>query len=174
MNPFSPEGGRDTIYLERDGHRSGPFKCNFGSKKFGLYYPDIDVSEGDKVIRIVPNKEEVYTIHEVDYSSGLGGMSGIPPHWTLSVTKDAAIPRSQPRTTTNHINIHGSTGIQIGDHNVQNLQVALREVLASIDKADAPREEREEAKSRLNSFLAHPLVAAAVGSGLPVALGLLS
>lgn len=174
MDPFSPEGGQDTIYLERDGSRSGPFNCNFGSRKFGLYYPELDITEGDKVIRLVPNKEEVYTVTEVEYSQGLGGFSGIPPHYTLSVVKDAVISRTPPaNSTTNHINIHGSTGIQIGDHNVQNLQVALKEVLASINNADAPQEDREEAKSRLNAFLSHPLVATAVGAGLPVALGLL-
>lgn len=92
----------------------------------------------------------------------------------LQLSKDAAIPKRAPSSTTNHINIHGSTGIQIGDHNVQNPQVAMKEILSSIDKADAPREQREEAKSQLNAFLFHPLVASAVGAGLTVALGLLN
>ena len=170
MNLFSPNGGRDTIYLERDGVRTGPYKCNFTANKFTLFYKELDITEGDKVVRKVPGREEYHTITECNYSTGL---SAIPPHYSLSITKDSAIPKPSQGSTTNHINIHGSTGIQIGDNNIQNLQVALKEVLASINNADAPQEEREEAKSRLNTFLSHPLVATAVGAGLPVALGLL-
>lgn len=172
MNLFSPAGGRDTIYLERDGVRTGPYKCNFTAGKFSMFYKELDVIEGDKVVREVPGREEYHTVIEANYSRGLGGH--IPPHYKLITSKDSALPKPSQNTTTNHINIHGSTGIQIGDHNVQNLEVALKEVLASIDKADAPKEDREEAKSRLNAFLAHPLVAAAVGGALPVTLGLLS
>jgi len=172
MSLFSPEAGQDTIYFERDGSRSGPYKCNFSSRKLTLFYKELEVSEGDKLIRIVPGKEDYYTVHEVEYSAGLGG--AIPPHYTFELTKDSAVPKRSQSTTTNHISIHGSTGIQIGDHNVQNLEVAMKEVLASIDKADVSMEEKEEARNRLHQFLAHPLVSAAVGSGLSVALGLLS
>ncbi len=170
MTIFSSESGSDTIYFEREGTRSKPYRCDFSSKNLTLYYEELDVEEGDKLIRVVPNKEESYTVHEVEYHNS----SGFPPMYVLQVSKDAAIPKKTQPSTTNHINIHGSTGIQIGNHNVQNLEVALKEVLASIDNADAPKEEREEAKNRLNAFLAHPLVAAAVGGALPVALGLLS
>ncbi|WP_185053957.1 RIP homotypic interaction motif-containing protein [Pseudomonas moraviensis] len=171
MNLLSPKGGRDTIHLERNGNRTGPFKCNFTAQKFSMFYKEIDVTEGDKVVREIPGREEYHTVTEVHYSPGLGR---IPPHYTLSVSKDSAIPKPSQNTTTNHINIHGSTGIQIGDHNVQHLQVAMKEVLASIDNADATREEKEDARNKLHAFLAHPLVAAAVGAGLPLALGLLS
>lgn len=149
----------------------GPYKCHFSSPKITLFYNKLDVEDGDKLIRIVHDKEVDYTVEESEYSAGaLTGM----PHYYLKIRKNSAIPKVQQNSTTNHINIHGSTGIQIGDHNVQNLQAALKEVLASIDNADAPREEREDAKSRLNAFLAHPLVSSAVGAGLSAALGLLS
>ena len=171
MNLHSPAGGRDTVYIERDGVRKGPYKCNFVAGKFSMFYKELDVIEGDKIVREVPGREEYHTVTEANYSKGLGR---IPPHYTLIISKDSALPKPNQKTTTNHITIHGSTGIQIGDHNVQNLEVALKEVLASVDNADAPKEEREEAKNRLNAFLAHPLVSAAVGASLPVALGLLS
>lgn len=175
MSLFSPGSGDDTVYLEREGVRKGPYQCSLGPKKVSLFYEELDVEEGDKLIRLIPNKEERYTVLEVHYSPRFGGLSGIPPHYTLSIAKDTAIARDRPAsTTTNHINIHGSTGIQIGDHNIQNLQVAMKEVLASIDNADATREEKEDARNKLHAFLAHPLVAAAVGAGLPLALGLLS
>jgi hypothetical protein len=174
MSLSSLQSGNDTVYIEHDGHRHGPYTCAFSTKPLMLFYDRLNVDEGDKVIRLLHEKELIYTVKEVDYYSGGGAHSRLAPHYELTISKDSALPTSSLSTTTNHISIHGSTGIQIGDHNVQNLQVALKEVLASIDNADAPREDREEAKSRLNAFLEHPLVAAAVGAGLPVALGLLS
>lgn len=166
---FSPEAGKDNIYLERDGARTGPYRCAFTRPQLTLWYSELDICEGDKLFRAVPGREEVYTVNLVDYHQSF---EDIPACYIVEVGKDAAVTKPA-NTTTNHINIHGSTGIQIGDHNVQNLQVALKEVLASISNADAPQEDREEAKSRLNAFLSHPLVATAVGAGLPVALGLL-
>lgn len=171
INPFSADSAPDVIYFERNGARIGPYKCHFSSPKVTLFYKQLDVEDGDKLIRILHDKEVSYTVEDTGYSAGQ--LTGTP-HYYLQIRKDTAISRPSHQSTTNHINIQGSTGIQIGDHNVQNLEVALKEVLASIDNADAPKEEREEAKSRLNTFLAHPLVSAAVGASLPVALGLLS
>jgi hypothetical protein len=139
---FSPEAGKDIIYIERNGARTGPYKCMFSRPKLTLFYSELDICEGDKLLRSVPGREETYTVNVADYHQSF---DGIPACYVVDITKDTAIPKPSQNTTTNHINIHGSTGIQIGDHNVQNLQVALKEVLASIDKADAPREEREEA-----------------------------
>lgn len=172
MSLFSPQSSPDEVFIERDGTRQGPYRCHFASPKLTLFYKELDVEEGDKLVRPFPGgKEHYFTVTEVGFSHGL---SGIPPHYTLKLTKDSAIPSRSAAPVTNHINISGSTGIQIGDHNVQNLEVAMREVLNSIDNSGAPREEREEAKTRLAAFLAHPLVAAAVGAGLPLALGLVS
>lgn len=172
MSLFSPGGGRDEVFFERAGARTGPFRCNFTTSQVNLFYKELDVEEGDKLVRSLPGgKEHIYTVTEVGFSPGL---SRIPPHYKLSLSKDSALPSSQSSPVTNHITISGSTGIQIGNHNIQNLEVAMRELLASIDNSGAPREEREEAKNRLAAFLAHPLVVAAVGAGLSGALGLLS
>lgn len=174
MSLSSPQSGNDTVYIEHDGHRHGPYTCAFTTNPLMLFYDRLSIDEGDKIIRLIHEKEFIYTVNEVDYYSGGHAHSRLAPHYELTITKDSALPKSPLSTTTNHINIHGSTGIQIGDHNVQNLEVAMKEVLASIEKADATREEKEEARNRLHTFLAHPLVSAAVGSGLSVALGLLS
>ena len=171
----------DDVVIESvaTGERHGPFKTAFGTnskKGISIFDQSLDVVEGDKAIRVLPNgREERYTITEVSFSSGIGGIGGIEPHYTLALSKDTAFSKAPPvSSTTNHISIHHSQGIQIGDHNIQNLQLALGEILKSIDDSGAPREQREEAKSRLTEFLAHPLVAAVVGAGLPAALGLLS
>lgn len=172
MNLFSPSGGRDTVYFERDGTRSGPYKCNFAPKQLTLFYGELEVQEGDKLVRELPGgKEDLFTIREVNYHAQFGS---IPACYKLDISKDSAMRESNRPTTTNHINIHGSTGIQIGDHNIQSLEIALKDVLSSIEKADVPFEEKEEARNRLNSFLQHPLVVAAIGAGIPAAIGLLS
>jgi|TARA_Y100001949_G_scaffold163033_3_gene156597 hypothetical protein len=172
MGLLTTGGGKDTVFIQRGSERSDPFRCNFASKQVTLFYPEVDVVEGDKLVRELPNgKEEIYTILEVHYGSGLGR---IPPHFRLDIEKDSALQKGRSSMTTNHINIHGSTGIQIGDHNVQSLEIALKDVLAAIEKAEVPLDEKEEARNRLNSFLQHPLVVAAVGGGVPAAIGLLS
>lgn len=168
---FSPEAGKDIIHIDRNGVRSGPYRCMFSRPKLTLWYSELDICEGDKILRSIPGREESYTATVVDYHQSF---DGIPACYIVDISKDTALPKPSRNITTNHINIHGSTGIQIGDHNVQNLEVAMKEVLASIDKADASLEEKEEARNRLHAFLAHPLVSVAVGSGLSVALGLLS
>lgn len=168
---FSSEAGKDIVYIERNGSRTGPYKCMFSRPKLTLYYSELDICEGDKLLRSVPGREEIYTVNVADYHQSFGR---IPACYVVEITKDTAIPKPSRNTTTNHINIHGSTGIQIGDHNVQKLEMAIKEVLTSIEKADASQEEKEEARNRLHAFLAHPLVSVAVGSGLSAALGLLS
>lgn len=172
MNLFSPEGGQDTIYIERDGERRGPFKCNFGHpKQTSFFYKEFDIEEGDTIFRPVPGKEETYTVTAADYSPGLGGGSGIPPHWTISTVKKTAY--TPPRREASHvINIHGSSGIQIGNHNVQHLEAGLKELLAAIDKSEGDQAAKEEAKGRLKGFLEHPLTASAVGAGLPALMAL--
>ncbi len=141
---------------------------------------NIDVAEGDKVFQLLPNGTRVeFEVEDVNYLSGLGGMDGC---FALELSKVRARPKKPTGTTTNHITIHGSTGIQIGracstgiqigDHNVQHLQAAMKEVLAAIESAHASAKDKAEAKGLLSKFLEHPLVSAAVGAGLPAALGL--
>ncbi|WP_421534526.1 hypothetical protein [Pseudomonas marginalis] len=175
MNLLLRDLGNDLVHIEHNGKRNGPYRCNFSTTPLRLFNGELEITEGDKIIRKVHGQEFVYTIIEFDYYAGGHSHARFDPHYELTITKDSALPKAPPTTTTtNNINISASTGIQIGDNNVQNLEVALKEVLASIDKADAPKEDREEAKNRLNAFLAHPLVSAAVGGALPVTLGLLS
>jgi hypothetical protein len=173
---MGPLGGmaKDEIYLEVNaGERTGPFKTAFTNKSVTIYDTSISVTEGDKVIRPLPNgKEEFYTITETYYSSGL---SAIPAHYTLKISKDSAVaPTPQAGITTNHINISNSQGFQVGNYNTQNLELALNQLVEHINNTEASREEKEEAKGRLASFLSHPLVSTVVGASLPVALGLFS
>lgn len=173
MNPFA-RLMKDEVYLESTlGVRAGPYKTAFQNTEIQIFEASLDANEGDKVVRVLPNgKEEYFTITEVQYNSGL---SRIPPHYTLRMSKDSAIPKApQSAITTNNININNSQGIQVGNYNTQNLELVFNQLLEQINNSEASREQKEDAKNRLVSFLSHPLVSAIVGASLPVALGLVS
>jgi hypothetical protein len=55
------------------------------------------------------------------------------------------------------------SNVQVGNHNVQNIQQVLSDLVSRIEATDATTEEKEEAKGLLRSFLEHPLVGAIVG-----------
>lgn len=169
VNPFA-DMEEDTVIVERAGREIGRHSCCFTQPRLTIMGNNIDVAEGDKVFQLLPNGTRVeFEVEDVNYLSGLGGMDGC---FALELSKVRARPKKPTGTTTNHITIHGSTGIQIGDHNVQHLQAAMKEVLAAIESAHASAKDKAEAKGLLSKFLEHPLVSAAVGAGLPAALGL--
>lgn len=65
--------------------------------------------------------------------------------------------------------LYNSGNMQVGDNNTQNIDNAVNTILNSIDKANAPEEQKEEAKNLLMKFIAHPLtqtlISAASGIG---------
>ena len=151
---------KDQVFIVKaDGTRMGPFKTSVNQGSATIFDAKLDVDDGEKLVRPLPNgKEEVYLILSAEYSPGL---HSIPPHFNLTLQKTTAVQPVVPRSTT--VNIHHSTGIQVGDHNVINIQNALNELVQRIESADATSEQKTEAKSRLASFLAHPLVGSVLG-----------
>lgn len=59
------------------------------------------------------------------------------------------------------LNVHGPA--QVGNGNTQNIHHVFNQLLQQIDESTASDEEKQEAKSRLSKFLAHPLVGSIVG-----------
>jgi len=59
------------------------------------------------------------------------------------------------------MNANGAT--QIGHGNVQNIENVIQTWLALIDAADAPEEQKKEAKGLLAKFVEHPLVNTCLG-----------
>jgi hypothetical protein len=172
MNPFA-RLQNDTVFIERaTGERSGPFKTAIGSKggfSASIFEASLEAEEGWKLIRPLPNgKEELFTILEVNYSSGL---STIPPHWVLKLRKESSLAAAPRPATT--INIANSSGIQIGDHNIQHIANGFIGLIEKIEASNAPQEEKEEAKSLLRGVLENPTVAAVLGSATAGALAIL-
>lgn len=95
----------DTIFIENnDGNRTGPYRTTFSSKNgehfANIFEQNLDVEEGWRAIRQLPkNKEEIYTVLEANYSSGL---PGIPPHWSLRLRKSSSMPPLQKHISCNN------------------------------------------------------------------------
>ncbi len=67
--------------------------------------------------------------------------------------------------------------VQIGNDNALNVQSVsfhLQSLIQAIDNHEGSVEEKAEAKSRLKSFLAHPLTASVLGGAIPGILALLA
>jgi hypothetical protein len=61
------------------------------------------------------------------------------------------------------VNISHSTGVQVGDHNVQNMQNAFVALERAIEAQNATPESKSDAKAKLKALLQHPLVVAVLG-----------
>ena len=64
---------------------------------------------------------------------------------------------------TYETHVHHSHGVQIGEGNIQNIAISLQQMLRAVDEGPGAPEEKKEVKSRLKSFLEHPLMATILG-----------
>jgi hypothetical protein len=165
MNPFSSMQN-DNVYIEKPtGERSGPFKTAVGAKNgfsASIFEETLDVEEGWRLVRPLPNgRDELFTILEANYSPGL---RRIPPHWTLKLRKESSLatPARPPSTIT----INNSSGIQIGDHNVQHIANGFVGLIERIESSGALPQEKVEAKGLIRKALENPTVAAVLGSAV--------
>ena len=65
--------------------------------------------------------------------------------------------------TIQHVSVQNSTGVQIGNGNVQDLSVHIGKIVSAIDHSTASEGQKAEAKSLLKKFLEHPLLASIAG-----------
>ncbi|GAB1837159.1 hypothetical protein MyNCGM121_39390 [Achromobacter xylosoxidans] len=150
------------VYVQNQrGEKLGPFRGTLTARTLIVKDLKFHATEGDHILRTLPGgHDEAYLVRTATFNQGPAGL-GLT-HWNLDLEKTTAIPpRSSPKTTT--INIHNSTGIQVGDHNLMNFQVAINEMIKKIDDSNSPPEEKAEAKSLLQAFLTHPLVVGIAG-----------
>jgi hypothetical protein len=164
---------KDEIYIEKtDGTRLGPYKAAVADGCATTYDAKLDANEGEKLIRLLPTgKEESYLITSSDFKPGL---ASIPASFKLKLQKATAIQSTSPMTTNTTVHINNSTGFQVGDNNVINIQNAINELIQQIENADAQPHEKAEAKNRIEAFLTHPLVVSILGGvagSIPSVLG---
>lgn len=163
---------KDTIYIIKpDGRKLGPYQASISPDSITIMEKSLDVDEGDKVARLIPSgKEEIYAVLSADYSHGL---HPIPPSYILRVQKNTSLAAVAQNMKSTTINIHNSTGIQVGDYNTQHIQATFNDLIQQIEQSSASSAEKADAKSRLATFLKHPLVTTVLGSAATVVLGAL-
>ena len=70
--------------------------------------------------------------------------------------------------TNQTINIHSPNAVQIGDHNTQEITIAIQSLIEKIESSNGSDPEKAKAKSLLQEFLKHPLVSTIVGATISV------
>ena len=175
MNPFASLQN-DTVYIENgSGERSIAYKTAIGSKgglSATIFERSLDVEEGWKLIRALPNgKEESYTIQETNYSAGL---HTIPASWKLKLKKDSSLLNKPPLHKNTTINISNSQGIQVGDHNTQNIESGLKELIEQINSSAVNDSDKQEAKGALKQLMDNSVVAGVLGGATSGILALLA
>ncbi|WP_065494305.1 RIP homotypic interaction motif-containing protein [Burkholderia sp. CCA53] len=174
-NPFASMH-TDTVRVESpDGTQSGTYMTKIGAKNGYHAATVFDESfigaEGWILSRELPNgREDTYKIVEANYSKGI---SGIPPHWSLKLYKDASLLHVAQGKPAPSITINHSHGIQIGDHNVQHIASSLAGLIEKIDGSAASAQEKEEAKNLVGKLLESPVVASVLGGTVSGVLALL-
>lgn len=88
----------------------------------------------------------------------------------VDVVEGEATPEIKVHFVQNHtVNISGSTNVVVGDYNQQNVTQHLEGLVRAIEASGGTPAEKDDAKSRLKSFLEHPLLAAVVGGAFSLA-----
>ena len=126
----------------------------------------IGSQEQKEEIRIAEQLEEHGLIVFQKFNRILGGPAKITARGVdfIEETAKSPIPTNIDRRQT--VNISGSSNIQIGDGNIQEVQNSIVWLINSIEKSGASSEEKEEAKGLLKRFLEHPLVASIFGAAI--------
>jgi hypothetical protein len=74
---------------------------------------------------------------------------------------------------SNNTHVTGSTGVTVGSNNQQTIQISLLEIAKLIENSSSSEQQKADAKSRLRSFLEHPVSGAVLGAAASAALAAL-
>ncbi|MDP1992173.1 MAG: RIP homotypic interaction motif-containing protein [Syntrophales bacterium] len=161
MSPFTELLNEEVYIVAPNGERQGPFKTAIGKGSATIFDETIDVEEGYKLVKPLPNgKAEIYTIVETKHNNDF---HGIPAHYALKVRKDSSlVDRNQPPKSTT-VNIHNSHGFQIGDHNVQTIAISLQALLNKINESSVTEPEKAAARGKLRQLIENPVIASILG-----------
>lgn len=172
MSDSFEKKAKHTVFIENGNReRSDPYKAVMSQGEAIIFNTTIDAEEGYKLIQPLPNgKENIFTIQETIYNEGL---QTIPDHYRLKIKKDSSLLHKQepPKQTT--INISKSQGIQVGDHNNQNITNSIGELISQIDSSNNTTEQKNEAKGKVRELLSNPTIAAILGGTASGLLALL-
>lgn len=154
---FSDMTNDKVFIVKPGGGRLGPYNSALSPNSCTIFDKTLDIDHGDTIARPLPNgKEEHYTVLRADFREDF---HGIPGGFDLTLQKEQQIHRS-PSSVVNNVSISHSTGVQVGNHNVQNMLAAFTSLERAIDAQHGSAESKTDAKAKLKALLQHPLVVA--------------
>ncbi len=125
-----------------------------------------------KLQRICKQLEEKGLLRWNPMSVGSGDLAGLGALTAAGVEVQEGTQESPLAITLDHsINVHNSHNVAFGNNNSQHWQVQFESLVKQIDASNVSGADKEEAKSLLKAFLAHPLIVSILGG---VAGGLLA
>ncbi len=158
--PFSDMTKDKVFIVKPGGERLGPYNSALSPNNCTIFDKTLDVDHGDTIARPLPNgKEEHYTVLRADFREDFGE---IPGGYDLKLQKEQQIHKS-PTSVVDNVSITHSTGVQVGNHNIQNMHAAFLSLEKAIDAQNTSAESKADAKAKLKALLQHPLVVAILG-----------
>lgn len=121
-----------------------------------------------EVLRNVPGKRERYVVETIDYKPAIDGWS--PPRFYLTGNKDGKTKSAEAFAINAPVIIQGSSNIQFGNSNTQEITQSIDSIVSCIEKSDQPQEVKRAALEQLKTFIAHPAVAAILAAAAGVAI----
>ncbi len=122
--------------------------------------------EQKEEIRIAKQLEEYGLIEFKVFNRLIGGPARITAKGVDVIEGTTRSPIAMNIDRRQTVNISGSTNIQIGDRNIQEIRNSIVWLVNSIEKSEASFEQKEGAKGLLQRFLEHPLVTSIVGAAI--------
>jgi hypothetical protein len=118
MNPFDQLCNEEIHVQSPTGEISGPHRCVITKGKVTIFDDLLHISTEDKFLRSLPNGQaEKYDILDVNFTSKF---HQIPGHFDFTVRQQGSlVPFNRSKVT--NISISHSHGIQIADHNRQQV-----------------------------------------------------
>ncbi|MGF6764809.1 hypothetical protein P3T24_005143 [Paraburkholderia sp. GAS33] len=95
-----------------------------------------------------------------------GGMVRITAHGVDVVERTSSSSISISFDHSQHINVHSSSNVQIGDHNSISIVNELEKLVGLVKDSGATLEEKQGALSKLAAFLNSPAVSAVLGGAV--------
>ncbi len=167
MSMFNGLPTEEARIEKHDGIIVGPYQMLFAGNTIIIADEKADVEEGDTILRALPSGKDERSL--ITNAKFFKKMHSIPSHYQIKFTKG----KTQMSGSNQHgnITIQNAHSVQIGDNNTQNVINSFQYLIDQINSSDSSPEEKEEAKSYLNSFIKHPLIASLLGAGAGALLG---
>lgn len=148
----------DPFFIEdRAGTRNGPFKTKFGSGTLMVFQSELNIAEGDRIIRPLPDgSERTYIVEGSSFSSG---SRNIPGHYSIRISEQAAAPGAASSALTATRDCEG-TSAQAADKGLHSIAASMQSLAQAIERADFPSEQKEAARKALHALIENPVVTA--------------